>query len=200
MTSAVTISAAVEGTVDEAVARILISFAGGSPGPVHGKLGKSFLQQRIHGYNAAARYTPWMVLVDLDNEHACAAPLRAAWLPQQAPRLCFRVAVREVEAWLLADAESIATFLRVPRGRVPAEPETLNDPKAAMVTLAHRSRRSDLREDMVPRNGSGRPVGPAYSSRLIEFASSSWRPGVAAQRAESLRRAINCLRRLCEVE
>jgi transposase len=46
------------------------------------------------------------------------------------------------------------------------------------------------------RHGSGRPVGPAYASRLIEFASSSWRPEVAAQRADSLRRTIDCLRRL----
>jgi len=199
MTNSFTISAAVEGIVDEAVARTLIFFVGGSPGRMHGKQGKPFLQQRIVGYNAAAQHAPWMVLVDLDNDHVCAPPLRACWLPRLAPRLCFRVAVHAVEAWLLADAERIATFLRVARGKVPTDPEILGDPKAAMVALARASRRRDVYEDMVPRVGSGRPVGPAYSSRLIEFASSSWRPEVAAQRAESLRRAIDCLKRLCEV-
>ena len=90
---------------------------------MHGKQGKPFLQQRIVGYNAAAQHAPWMVLVDLDNDHVCAPPLRACWLPRLAPRLCFRVAVHAVEAWLLADAERIATFLRVARGKVPTDPE-----------------------------------------------------------------------------
>jgi hypothetical protein len=134
-----------------------------------------------------------MVLVDLDNDHDCAPPLRLSWLPQPAPYLCFRIAVRAVEAWLLADAEQIADFLRVARGKVPANPEMLDSPKSAMVALARASRRRDVREDMVPRDGSGRVVGPAYASRLIEFASSLWRPEIAAQRAESLRRAIDCL-------
>jgi hypothetical protein len=196
MGNAVAISAAVEGIVDEAVARRPIVFAGARPGLVYGKQGKPFLQQRIAGYNAAAQHAPWIVLVDLDGDHDCAPPLRASWLPVAAPHLCFRVAVREVEAWLLADAERISAFLGIARSKVPADPEGLDNPKATMVALARASRRKEIREDIVPRDGSGRPVGPAYASRLIEFASSSWRPEVAAERAESLRRAIDCLKRL----
>jgi len=189
------ISAAVEGIVDEAVVRKLIVVAGASPGPVYGRQGKPFLRQRIRGYNAAAQYQPWFVLVDLDSDYDCAPPLRASWLPEVAPHLCFRVAVREVEAWLLADAERLADFLSA-RKRPPANPEALGDPKSEMIALARSSRRRDIREDMVPRQESGRLVGPAYTSRLIEFASSVWRPNVAAQRAASLRRAIDCLKRL----
>ena len=48
----------------------------------------------------------------------------------------------------------------------------------------------------VPRNGSGRTEGPAYTSRLIEYATDRWRPDVAVQRADSLRRAVACLQRL----
>jgi len=195
MTDSLVISAAVEGIVDEAVIRKLIVLAGASPGTVYGRQGKPFLRQRISGYNAAAQHAPWVVLVDLDRDHDCAPPLRASWLPQVAPHLCFRVAVRKVEAWLLADAECIADFLAA-RRRVPANPEALGDPKSAMVALARSSRRKDVRQDMVPRPASGRPVGPAYASRLIEFASSLWRPDVAAQQAESLRRAIDCLKHL----
>jgi hypothetical protein len=196
MANRVTISAAVEGIVDEAVARRLIVFAGAIPGPAYGKQGKPFLQQRIRGYNAAARHVPWIVLVDLDADHECAPSLRASWLPQAAELLCFRIAVRAVEAWLLADAERIAAFLRIARSKIPSNPEVLGNPKTAMVALARASKQRDIRDDMVPRDESGRPVGPAYASRLIEFASSSWRPEVAAQRAESLRRAIDCLKRL----
>ena len=196
MSGSVVISAAVEGIVDEAVVRKLIIDAGGLPGTVYGKNGKPFLRQRINGYNNAAHRAPWIVLVDLDREADCAPPLREAWLPEPAPDLCFRVAVREIEAWLMADAETLAEFLGVARNQIPGHPEDSDQPKSAMVNLARRSRRGAVRQDMVPREGSGRSVGPAYTSRLIEYVESRWRPEVAAQRAESLRRAIACLERL----
>jgi len=196
MAGGTVISAAVEGIVDEAVVRKLIAHAEATPGDVYGKQGKSFLRQKIAGYNNAAQHAPWLVLVDLDSDEDCAPPLRSAWLHEPARYLCFRVAVREVEAWLLADAERIAAFLRVARSKLPSDPERLGDPKSTMVNLARASRRRDIREDMVPRPGSGRQVGPAYSSRLIEFASGDWRPDVAAGRADSLKRAMRCLKRL----
>lgn len=196
MTGGAVISAAVEGIVDEAVVRKLIAHADATPGDVYGRQGKSFLRQKIASYNNAAQRMPWIVLVDLDHDNDCAPPLRNAWLPQPAPHLCFRVAVREVEAWLLADAERLASFLGVARSRLPSDPERLGHPKATMVNLARASRRRDIREDMVPRPGSGRQVGPAYSSRLIQFASAHWRPEVAAGRADSLKRAIRSLKRL----
>lgn len=198
MANGTVISAAVEGIVDEAVARSVIAHAGAVVGDVYGKQGKAYLRQKITGYNNAARRSPWLVLVDLDHEEACAPPVLNAWLAELAPHLCFRVAVREIEAWLMADGERLAAFLRVPRKNIPANPEALGDPKTAMVNLARSSRRVAIREDMAPRERSGRQVGPAYSSRLIEFVSSSWRPDVAAVRSDSLRRAIDCLRRLSE--
>ena len=198
MPSPVTISAAVEGLVDEAVVRRLIACAGGHPGPVYGKNGKPALRQKMNGYNNAARHTPWVVLVDLDADAECAPLLRQGWLQAPAPQLCFRVAVRQVEAWLMADAETLATYLSVGRHTIPTNPEALPNAKTEMVNIARRSRRSAIRQDMVPRERSGRAVGPAYASRLIEYAERHWRPEVAAQRAESLRRAIACLKRLVE--
>ena len=52
MATAIEISAAVEGIVDEAVVRKLIAHVGATPGPVYGKQGKSFLRQRIAGQSA----------------------------------------------------------------------------------------------------------------------------------------------------
>ena len=196
MANGTVVSAAVEGIVDEAVVRTVIAHTGAVAGDVYGKQGKEYLRQKIAGYNNAARRSPWIVLVDLDREQECPPPLLNAWLAQPAPNLCFRVAVREVEAWLMADVERLAAFLRVARNTIPANPEGLDDPKTAMVNLARSSKRMAIREDMTPRPGSGRQVGPAYSSRLIEFVSSFWRPDVAAMRSDSLRRAIDCLRRL----
>jgi len=198
MNGALIIPAAVEGIVDEAVVQKLIIVAGGCPGTVYGKTGKVFLRQKIQGFNNAAEAWPWLVLVDLNNDAECAPPLCSEWLPVPAPYLCFRVAVREVEAWLMADADSLASFLGVSRNRIPAEPEQLYDPKTEMVNLARRSRRLAIRKDMVPREGSGRSVGPAYPSRLIEYVQTSWRPEVAIERAESLKRSIRCLQRMIE--
>ncbi|WP_448384543.1 hypothetical protein [Desulfosoma sp.] len=198
MPKPVKISVAVEGFVDEAVVRKVIAHAGAHLGPVYGRNGKPDLRKKIHGYNQAAMHAPWIVLVDLDREAPCAPPLRQSWLPELAPYLCFRVAVRQVEAWLMADAQTLAAYLRVAPQRIPSDPETLENAKIAMVNLARQSSRSDIRRDMVPRERSGRVVGPAYTSRMIEYAERHWRPKVAAQRADSLRRAIDCIKHLVE--
>ena len=196
---AVAISGAVEGLVDEAVARRLIAQVGATPGPVYGRNGKEFLRQRLGGYNLASQHSPWIVIVDLNHEVGCAPDLRLQWLPAPARFMCFRVAVRETEAWLLADRERVAKFLGVAIAKVPRDPEALDDPKQTLVNLASRSRRRAIREDMVARPGSRRAVGPAYTSRLIEFAtdpSAGWRPTVAAANSDSL---ASCLVRLGEL-
>ncbi len=192
------INVAVEGALDEAVAQKLITLVGGEVGNVFGRVGKPNLRQRIEGFNNSARRNPWLVLVDLDNESLCAPSFRNNWLPDPAPNLCFRIAVREVEAWLMADAESLARYLSVAPSRIPRTPESIEHPKDEMVNLGRRSHRRTIREDMVPREASGRRVGPAYSSRLIEYVKDKWRSEVAARRSESLRRAILCLERLVQ--
>lgn len=197
--NSVSITVAVEGNVDEAVVRRLIEHVGGIPGPVYGRNGKDYLRQRIANYNLAARQSPWVVLVDLDHDAECAPPLRSAWLPDLSPLMCLRVAVRQVEAWLLADRERLAKFLSVSASKIPRNPEAIENPKNTVVELARASRRRDIREDMVPRPGSGRSVGPAYTSRLIEFVigkSTGWRPDVAARDSESLSRSLACLQRI----
>ena len=200
MSAEVVVSAAVEGIVDEAVVRRLLSHVHAIPGEVHGKNGKSHLRKRMGGYNNAARYAPWIVLVDLDREADCPPPMRFAWVPEPARSMCFRVAVRAIEAWLLGDRERLASFLSIGLRRLPGTPESLEDPKRTIVDLSRQSRRRGIREDMVPRPGSGRSIGPAYSSRLIEFTENHWRPEVADGKCESLRRAIESLRCLCTPE
>jgi hypothetical protein len=193
------ISGAVEGPVDEAVLRVLLSHFGKNPAGIYGKNGKPDLRKKINAYNQAGHRSPWIVLVDLNRDADCAPALRALWLPNPAPFMFFRVAVREVEAWLLGDRERIAAFLGIATSKIPVNPEALEDPKQAMVSLASRSRRRDIREDMVPRLGSGRIVGPAYTSRLIEFVTDSrsgWRPDVAARNSDSLNRCLLSLRGL----
>jgi hypothetical protein len=195
----VVISGAVEGLLDEAVLKRLIIHAGARPGQVYGKNGKSQLLGKLRGYNQAAQFAPWAVLVDLDQDANCPPPVRSVWLAQPAAMMCFRIVVREIEAWLFADRDRLARFLALSISQVPTDPEAIPSPKEAMAQLAQRSRRRQIREDIAPRPGSGRQVGPSYSSRLIQFVDdirNGWRPEVAAQSSESLTRCLECLRRL----
>jgi hypothetical protein len=189
------VAAVVEGDVDAAVVRRLAADAGLEISTMHVKGGKQKVRARINGYNSAARYSPFVVLVDLDRDYACAPDLIADWLPDREPLLCFRIAVRAVEAWLLANRERAAKFLRIPKARIEEIPEAIADPKRTLVDIARGSMSRDVREDIVPRDGSGRQVGAAYLSRLIEFVNgaSGWRPEVAAANCDSLARARKAL-------
>ena len=192
---------AVEGVIDEAVLHRLILHVGAQPGPIYGKMGKPKLRQQINGYNQAALRTPWVVLVDLDQEEDCPPSLKDTWLSQPVPYLCFRVAVREIEAWLMADREHLAKFLSISQSLIPHHPEKLMDPKQQLVELSKRSRKRAIREDMVPTPTGGRKIGPGYTACLIEFihnTSLGWRPDIAAIRSESLSRCIKCIQTLDE--
>jgi hypothetical protein len=197
----VVISSAVEGIVDEAVVKRLILEAGGEPGPVFGKNGKPHLKKRINGYNQAANRTPWIVLLDLDHEFDCPPPMKSAWLPRSSPNMCFRIAVREVEVWLLADRQRFASFFEIPLAAIPSNPESLEYPKEFVANLAGKSKSRAIKDDMLPRPGSGRSVGPGYPSRLIEFAfdiRKGWRPQQAASSSDSLKRCLNRLREVAK--
>jgi hypothetical protein len=193
------ISGAVEGIVDEAVFCRLVRAAGGEPGPIYGKSGKHALVRSLTAYNNAARFAPWLVLIDLDHDADCAPPYRNGLLAAPSARMCLRVAVREVESWLLADRERMADLLDVNPKWLPGEPDAVDDPKQTIVKLARRSRDRAIRRDLVPREGSGRSEGPAYASRLIEFASDDrhgWRPATATRSSDSLSRCLRALRHL----
>jgi hypothetical protein len=195
MSGGVEVDIAVEGYLDEIVLTKLLGSIGIQVLGTHGRRGKGHLRKRIQSYNQAARHGRWVVLVDLNNDAECAPPFVASWLPSRNPNLQFRVAVRAIEAWLLADREAIADFLAVSEARIPMQPENEPNPKATLVEVARRSRRRTLRRDIVPRPRSAARQGPGYTSRLIQFATGYWDPGRAARHAPSLKRGLDSLSR-----
>jgi len=186
------ISIAVEGLTDEVVLRRLCGAIGVDVSACYGKNGRAQLDRALTGFNLAAAHHPWLVLRDLDSA-ACAPQLRAQLLPQPAFHMCFRIAVREVESWLLADRTAIAGFLAVNESRIPRDPEGLQRPKRALVDAARHSRRRYVRESVVPESGSGRAVGPGYTSFVAEFVDRHWSPGRARIVANSLDRTMRRL-------
>jgi hypothetical protein len=190
----VSLTGAVEGPVDEVILRAVVESAGRAIETVYVAEGKPNLLRRLSGFNAAARFAPWIVVVDL-NGASCAPEFCVEHLPVPSVGMLFRVAVRAAEAWILGDTNRLASFLGVPRSRIPPNPDAEADPKQTLVNIARHSRRRAIREDMVPSSASGRRVGRAYEARLIEFVSDTagWRPEVAAERSASLRRCIAAL-------
>lgn len=189
---------AVEGIVDEAVLERLLRLVGATVGPIHRNEGKPRLLDRLQGFNEAARHAPWFVLVDLDTDDDCAPTFARRHLPRPSSQMVFRVAVREVEAWLMADRERFASWFQVPERAIPTNPDLDRDPKSTIIRLAGRSRSRSVRADLVPREGSGRAVGPLYPSRMIEYIrdeKKGWRPRSGAKSSDSLDR---CIRRLAE--
>lgn len=187
------LTAVVEGLPDQEAAKKICCHLDLHISEVFGRKGKGYIDSRISGFNQASKQMPWLVLRDLDHDADCPPDLKSKLLPSPEKQMCFCIAVREVESWLIADSIKFAEFLGIPSKLIPADPETLDYPKQMVIQLAGKSKNSDIREDIIPRPESLRKEGPAYASRLAEFASERWRPDVAAKKCESLR---YCIRKL----
>jgi len=192
---------AVEGLLDEAVVKRLLADVGVDDLYVFGRKGKSHLLRQLKNYNQAAHYDPWLVLLDLNGDSDCAPNALSKWLPDPAPRICLRIAVREIESWLLADHERMAKKLGISRARLPRAPDDEADPKRTVVRLATGSRRREIRQG-VARGGKGdHRIGPLYNAMLSEFVrdrTKGWRPEVAAERSPSLARSLAAIRRFAD--
>ena len=150
--SPIPVNLAVEDELSEAVIRRLLSHSarGYAIGTAYGKNGFGYLRKTITGWNRAAAGTPFILLTDLD-QHECPTALIESWLPvARHPNLIFRVAVREVESWLLADRTNFSGFLGVRHTAMPSPVEGLLDPKAKLVSLASKSRYREIRERVAP--------------------------------------------------
>ena len=190
------ISIVVEGALDEIIARRMVSHMKWDLASVYIKRGKHNLKRKLDGYNNAARFAPWFTLVDLDKDADCAPSLRKDWLPDPSPYMSFRIAVREAEAWLLADRPRLSAFMGVSSSTVPSSPESETNPKECIVNIARRSRIAEIRKGIVPAPGSGRATGNAYVALLADFVMREWRLDVAARNSDSLRRGLNDLKRI----
>lgn len=158
----------------------------------HGR-GFGYLKRNISGFNKASKGMPYLILTDLDYKE-CAPIMIQEWLAEtKNPNLIFRVAVREVESWVLADRPGFAKFLGVSAKKVTAKPDDLPDPKAYLIDLARESRKRAIREDIVPKIGSTAKQGPAYNECLTSFVQEKWDPSNARRSSPSLERTIKAI-------
>jgi hypothetical protein len=192
----VPISLAVEDSLSEVVLKRILQWSKRpyAMGPCYGKRGRSYLQKSLHGFNRAAKGTPILVLADL-NADECAPALIRQWLSEKKQcNLILRIAVREIESWLLADREGLTQYLHVIKKSIPIEVEKIEHPKEFLIRLAKSSRSRTIREDLVPRPESTATVGPNYNTQLIYFVERKWDIPSACRHSDSLERTVRRLR------
>ena len=189
------ITLAVEDPLSEAILRTILRQ---SERPYHvqsciGLSGFGYLRKNIKELNHAARTLPILVLTDLDRAE-CAPILLREWLnvsPHQ--NLMFRVAVREVESWIMAHRTAFAAFLGIRTDLIPTNPDELGDPKRTLLDLTAKSRRRVLREAIIPAPKSTAKMGPDYNGRLGEFVMMNWDVREAVKNSLSLWKAFHAI-------
>lgn len=146
---------------------------------------KHEIDKRLSKYNEAARRMNWIILRDLDQDAVSASCLSGKLVPEPSQGLIFAVAVRSLEAWALADVETFAKFFRIPKGKLPDNPDMINDPKGYILNFVRAHGNKSLKEDMLPRKGDRRRYGPLYASKLAEYIAQHWRIDLASERSQS---------------
>lgn len=162
------------------------------------KGGNGYLKTNIAKFLEISQQIPLLLITDLDTE-TCAPKLRGDWLgKRQAPKkFLFRVAVREIESWLLADHAAMQKFLGISLAKMPLKPDSLSDPKQALLNLAGGAGR-DIRGDLLAAKGAIASQGLGYNNRLGLFVREMWSPARAAARSDSLARTRQRLKQLAQ--
>ncbi len=190
---------AVEDELSEAIAtKILNSFAIKITDTIR-EGGNAYLREKALELNRAANGMDIFLLTDLDSPKNCPPRLIRSWIKGPLhPRLIFRVAVMEVESWVIADRIGIANFLSIPIHRIPRATDEILNPKEFLVSLARMSKKRKLRNELIPQQGSGIPFSYGYNTRLSSFVRDHWDLERAATVSPSLKRTLERLRLLRE--
>lgn len=159
---------------------------------VYGNTGCGFIDSKIEGFNHASKHWPVIVLRDLDH-HPCPGAFASSLLPNKHPTLIFRIVVREVEAWLLADRAGFSRFIGVKEDRIPTNSEDILNPKEFLIELAKSGKRS-IRDQIVPDNNSAGFYGKNYNGCLIRYIHSGWDIENASQHSRSLTKLLKDIR------
>lgn len=182
------IAIATEDQLSEAIALRLIADIS-TPHFVQHKLrrqGNGYLKSKMGSWYQMAHQQVMLVLTDLDRAD-CLVEFRDKWLTVEPPdNLLLRIAVREVESWVLADHVAMRELIGA-KGVLPVAPDELPDPKQALLRLA-KGAPKQVRNDLLKTINGNLSPGLGYNARLSEWVNSVWNPQRAAARSPSLAR------------
>jgi hypothetical protein len=200
MTTAIPIYLAVEDDLSQHVLRRVLNerTVRYEIGSVYSQRGFGYLKRQTASFNNAAKASPFLLLTDLDN-YQCPPDLINEWLTSPQHRhFLLRVAVREVESWLLGDEEGLRLFLGYKKTITIPNPEMIPDPKAELLRLAISARNRFVREAIVWKDKRTGKLfqGADYNGTLAGFVKNQWNIATARQRCPSLERVFKALARL----
>ena len=160
--------------------------------------GKSYLQQKTPEFNRGATETCGVfMLTDLDSPNICPPTLIQSWVRGPLnPQFFFRVAVMEIESWIMADRLAFSRFLSIPIHRIPRNTDSIPNPKEFLVSLARKGKQRTLQQGLVPAPGAIFPIGIRYNELLSDFVSNQWNLERAVAVSPSLKRTVDRIR--CE--
>jgi len=162
--------------------------------------GKDYIDNNLVKYAQASQRVKVVLLRDLDQDFPCAPSLLSGLLVGSAARyhpdnFIFRVAVREVEAWFVADKAHFGEFFRInPNLLNTVIPEAMVKPKSEMLQLIMRGRLGSRMKARFAQVGTA-PIYPAagYNQAMSEFVE-GWSVERAIRESNSLRRAVDSIK------
>lgn len=162
--------------------------------------GSGNLKKKCPALAEMAKHAPVLCITDLDT-WACATALIGTWFGGSADRtlslpekLCFRIAVREIESWILADRQAWASYIGIAAANFPEHPDELRDPKQHLLNVIRAKGKKKLHAGMLPRGSAH--IGPLYNDVVCKFVQTKWSPQRASKYSPSLQRAIDALKRI----
>ena len=167
-----------------------VSLADGNPVVTQG-YGR--LKEKAQKFRDAAQFGIDSLLVtDLDT-WATPNDLGQDWfgvlcLSELPDGFIFRVAVHEIESWILADKDGLARYLLISPDNFPDNSDAIPDPKQFLLNLVATKCRKKRFREMLPMKGQ--KIGIGYNPVLSEFVDTLWDIDQAILRSSSLRRAM----------
>ncbi|WP_353144322.1 DUF4276 family protein [Acinetobacter pragensis] len=109
------------------------------------------------------------------------------------------VAVREIESWVLADADAFSQWSGIPKSKIPQNPDNEQDVKQTLLNIVKKYGSTSIKNDLLPVKGAVTSrVGIAYNSSLVSFVSNYWSIQRAKLNSPSLNNVDLCLSRYQE--
>ena len=187
---------AVEDALSDAVSTKILQYFGIE---IHVRIpntyqGNTYLRRRVAELNRSAKGPLYVFMfTDLDSPKRCVPELIQSWVKAPLnPGFFLRVAVMEIESWIMADRGALAAFLSIPVGRIPGTPDDIPQPEEFLVSLARGSKKKSLRDQLVPsKRAMTARVGPEYNSCLGQFVRDDWNLERAAAVSPSLKRTLD---------
>jgi hypothetical protein len=184
-----------EGELDARVAEALLAATGfdvatGATRIAHGN--PSFLQLVPKYAEASKSGLVIFALADTEGRSVCQLLRKVSLAPSKSFML--RFAVPMIESWLIADGDGFASWIRVPRGKIPADPDRLDHPKKEILAIVRKHSTSKVKRELLPSGDRGSSQGAGYVDSLGDFAHEKWDVEAAATRSPSLARCLGRLR------